>query len=149
MRPAHERVQQSVDTEQDAPIGRQLVHAQAPPPVTARHAAPEVHPRAQSPQRQAWLLEVPQEFSSTPIAQRDPAQQPPLQRQSKEHVVVHCPVALHAWPTGQSLPTLLRQRVPVSTGGPASGRAATQCPRSHAYPLRPQSAVDEHSLRQT
>lgn len=96
MSPAHERVQQSVEVEHDAPIGRQLEHAHDPPPVTARHAAPDVQPREQSPQRHADALEVPHTLRSVPTAQRPLLQHPPLQRQSNEHAVVHCPDALHA-----------------------------------------------------
>ena len=111
-------------------MGWQLEHAQAPPPVAARHAAPAVHPAEQSPQRHEEALEVPHARSSSPGAQRPALQQPPLQRQSKEHDVVHWPEALQACPAGQSRPSVLLHRRPVSTGVPASRRTCTQRPRS-------------------
>jgi len=148
--PAHEREQQSAATEHDPPMGRQLVHAHAPPPVTARHAAPAVHPLEQLPQRHADALDVPHAVRASPAAHRPLLQQPPLQRQSKEHDVVHCPVGPHAWPTGQSRPVVLLHRRPVSTGAPASRRAVTQSPRSHPYPSATRQSVSPtHCRRHT
>lgn len=105
-------------------MGVQLAQRHRPPPVTASQAAPVVHPVWQFPQRHAEALEVPHAVTAVPTSQRPALQQPPLQRQSNEHAVVHTPLALQACPGGQSRPTLLRHRVAPSVTTPVS-RGAT------------------------